>query len=149
MQWEHTKLVGTKTTPCGQRGKGKQAHLRKSAKCATVPIKHLCQVKALITSACLKHSDVTKLDNWIETLLHDRTRSTLGIDQLMSNCRCEVSLMTTKEKCEVNRRRRRKIKLKIKKKKMKKKNEKKKGKEKGRRRNKNKNRKKRKKKTRK
>ena len=28
--------------------------------CATVPIRHLCQVKALITSACLKHSDVTK-----------------------------------------------------------------------------------------
>ena len=41
--------------------------LAQSAKGATVPIKHLCQVKALITSACLKHSDVTKLDNWIET----------------------------------------------------------------------------------
>ena len=25
-----------------------------------------CQVKALITSACLKHSDFLKIDNWIE-----------------------------------------------------------------------------------
>ena len=41
--------------------------LAQSAKCATIPIRHLCQVKALITNACLKHSDVTKLDNWIET----------------------------------------------------------------------------------
>ena len=41
--------------------------LSQSAKCATVPIRNLCHVKALITSACLKHSGVTKLDNWIET----------------------------------------------------------------------------------
>ena len=51
----------------GQKGKGKQAHLRKAPKCPKVPIRHSCQVKALITSACLKHPDVTKLDNWIET----------------------------------------------------------------------------------
>ena len=41
--------------------------LAQSAKRATVPTRHLYQVKALITSACLKHSDVTRLDNWIET----------------------------------------------------------------------------------
>ena len=54
--------------PCGQKGKLKReaGALAQSAKCATVPIWHLCQVGALITSACLKHSDVTKLDNCIE-----------------------------------------------------------------------------------
>ena len=52
--------------PCGQKGKREAGALAQSAMCATVPIRHLCQVKALITSACLKHSDITKLDNWIK-----------------------------------------------------------------------------------
>ena len=51
----------------GQKGKREAGAPAQSAKCPTVPKRHLCQVKALITSACLKHSDVTKLDNWIET----------------------------------------------------------------------------------
>ena len=50
----------------GKTGKGNLAHLAQSAKCATVPIRHLRQVKTLITSACLKHSDFLKIDNWIE-----------------------------------------------------------------------------------
>ena len=40
-----------------------------SAKCATAPIRHLRQVKTLITSACLKHSHFLKIDNWIEMCL--------------------------------------------------------------------------------
>ena len=66
VQWVHTKLVGTKTTTMWSERKCAGA-LAQSAMCATVPIRNLCQVKALITTACLEHSDVTKLDNWIET----------------------------------------------------------------------------------
>ena len=40
--------------------------LAQNAKCATEPIKHLRQVKTLITNACLKHSHFLKIDNWIE-----------------------------------------------------------------------------------
>ena len=67
MKWVHTKLVGTKTTTMWSEKEREAGALAQSAKCATVPITYLCQVKALITSACLKHSDVNKLDNWIET----------------------------------------------------------------------------------
>ena len=67
VHWVHTKLVSTKTTTTWSERKREVSALAQSAKCATVPIKHLCQVKALITCACLKHSDVTKFDNWIET----------------------------------------------------------------------------------
>ena len=59
----HTKLVGTKTTTMWSERKREVGALAQSAKCATVPIRHLCQVKALITNARLKHSDATKLDN--------------------------------------------------------------------------------------
>ena len=69
--------------------------LAQSAKCAAVPIRHLRQVKTLITSACLKNCNFLNIDNRIEmyvsnccsheTLLHDRTRS-FGIDYHMSNC---------------------------------------------------------------
>ena len=45
---------------CGKTGKGKSGALAQSAKCATVPIRHLRQVKTLVTSACLKHSDFLK-----------------------------------------------------------------------------------------
>ena len=45
---------------CGKTGKGKVGALAQSAKCATAPIGHLRQVKTLITSACLKHSDFLK-----------------------------------------------------------------------------------------
>ena len=45
----------------------KTGALAQVAKCATVPIGHLCLIKALITSACLKHFNSHKLDNWIET----------------------------------------------------------------------------------
>ena len=61
------KMVGTKTITMWSERKREAGALAQSAMCATVPIRHLCQVKALITSACLKHSDVTKLDNWMET----------------------------------------------------------------------------------
>ena len=67
MQWVHTKTVGTKTTTMLSEKKREASALAQSAKCATIPIRHLCQVKTLITSACLKHSEITKLDNWIET----------------------------------------------------------------------------------
>ena len=42
-----------------------------SAKCATVLIRHLCQIKALITSACLKHSNSPNLKTglkWVQLL---------------------------------------------------------------------------------
>ena len=63
VQWVHAKLVDTKTATMWLERKRAASALAQSAKCATVPIRHLCQVTALITSACLKHSDVTKLDN--------------------------------------------------------------------------------------
>ena len=40
-----------------------------SANCATASIRHLRQVKTLITSACLKHFELLKIDNWIEKCL--------------------------------------------------------------------------------
>ena len=43
--------------------------LAQSVKCASVPIRHLRQVKTLITGACLKHSDFLKIHNWIEMCL--------------------------------------------------------------------------------
>ena len=53
---------------CGKTGKEVGA-LAQSTKCATAPIGHLRQVKTLITSTCLKHSDFIKIDNWIEMCL--------------------------------------------------------------------------------
>ena len=61
------KLVGTKTTTMCSERKREAGALAQSAKCATEPIRHLSQVKSLITSAYLKHSDVTIRDIWIET----------------------------------------------------------------------------------
>ena len=52
---------------CGDtQGEDSTRTCAQSAKCATVPIRHLCQIIALITSACLKHSGFTKLDDWTE-----------------------------------------------------------------------------------
>ena len=45
----------TRTTHTVEKHKEKKAGaLAQSAKCATIPIRDLCQIKALITSACLK-----------------------------------------------------------------------------------------------
>ena len=44
----------------------KTGTLEQSAKCATAPIRHQCQVKTLTTSAWLKHSDFHKIENMIE-----------------------------------------------------------------------------------
>ena len=69
MQWVHTKLVGTKTITMWSERKREAGALAQNAKCATVPNKHLREVKTLTTSACLKHSDFLKIDNWIEMCL--------------------------------------------------------------------------------
>ena len=70
----------SKTTIMWSERKRQAGALAQSARCATVPIGQLCQVKALTTSACLKRSDVTKLDNWIEaspTAVHMKPFSTI------------------------------------------------------------------------
>ena len=54
---------------CGKTGKKEVGALAQSAKCATTQMRHLRQVKTLITSACLKHSDFLKTDNWAEICL--------------------------------------------------------------------------------
>ena len=43
--------------------------LARRAKCATARIRHLCQVKTLTTSACLKHYEFHKIDNKTEMCL--------------------------------------------------------------------------------
>ena len=43
--------------------RGKAGALAQSAKCATAQIRHLCQVKTLTTSACLKHYEFHNIDN--------------------------------------------------------------------------------------
>ena len=47
----------------------KTGALAQSAKCATAPIRHHCQVKTLTTSAWLKHSDFHKIEDRIEMCL--------------------------------------------------------------------------------
>ena len=57
-----------------ERQKEKKAGaLAQSAKCATVSIRRLCQIKALITSACLKHfqsRDLTTGLKMVSTAVH-------------------------------------------------------------------------------
>ena len=68
---------------------------------ATVPIRHLRQVRTLSTSACLKHSHFLKIDNWIGTCLtavHMKRFSMkervqrLGSTDTCPTAACEVSL---------------------------------------------------------
>ena len=79
--------------------------------CAKRQVRNSTDLKTLITSACLKHSDFLKIDNWIDmclTAVHMKPFSMIervrrfGIDQLMSNCCCEVSLTKTIETREIN-----------------------------------------------
>ena len=44
----------------------KKTHLRKAPSAQTAPIRHLCQVKTLTTSVCLKHYEFHKTDNGTE-----------------------------------------------------------------------------------
>ena len=61
--------VRTKTTTMWSDRKMEVGALAQSVRCATVPMRHLRQVKTQITGACLKHSDFIKIDNWIEMYL--------------------------------------------------------------------------------
>ena len=76
--------------------------LSQSAKCATVPIRHLCQVKGLITSACLKHSDVATLDNRIEKspiVVHMKPFSTMKRFQYVESLTHVQLLMRSESYC--------------------------------------------------
>ena len=56
-----------------------------SAKCATIPTRYLCQIKALITSACLKHSDSPNLKvglKWVQQARTDPARREIHVESL-------------------------------------------------------------------
>ena len=82
-----------------------------SRRTCAIPTKHLHQVKNADHKCMLE--TLWFPQNWQQywnvsnccshkTLLHERTRSTFGIDWLMSNCWCEVSLTKTIETCQIN-----------------------------------------------